>query len=51
MNEDKFKRSAEMLYKAYWNVPQAAAFCGVSSEKMKVLFTEWLLGEESLPKK
>ena len=31
----------EMLFKARWNVPQAAKHCGLSQKEMKITFNEY----------
>mgnify|MGYP001412721655 CR=1 FL=1 len=31
----------EMLFKAKWNVPQAAKHCGLSQKEMKITFNEY----------
>ena len=31
----------EMLFKAKWNVPQAAKHCGLSKKEMKITFNEY----------
>ena len=31
----------EMLFRAKWNVPQAAKHCGLSQKEMKITFNEY----------
>lgn len=37
------RKSMEMLYSAKWNVPQAAANCGLTTKEMKITFNEYCL--------
>ena len=38
-DREKLDRSLDMLYKAKWNVPQAAAYCGLPHQEMMDLFS------------
>ncbi len=35
------RKAMEMLFKAKWNVPQAAKYCGLSNKEMKITFNEY----------
>lgn len=35
------RKAMEMLYRAKWNIPQAAAHCGLTSKEMKITFNEY----------
>jgi hypothetical protein len=35
------RQSMEMLFSAKWNVPPAAANCGLTSKEMKITFNEY----------
>ena len=35
------RESMEMLFKAKWNVPQAAKNCGLTVKEMKITFNEY----------
>jgi len=35
------RKSMEMLFSAKWNLPQAAANCGLTWKEMKITFNEY----------
>jgi len=35
------RKAMEMLYRAKWNVPQAASHCGLTVKEMKITFNEY----------
>ena len=35
------RKAMEMLFTAKWNVPQAAAHCGLTCKEMKITFNEY----------
>jgi|TARA_Y100001970_G_scaffold189889_1_gene230853 hypothetical protein len=35
------RHAMEMLFRAKWNVPQAAKHCGLSQKEMKITFNEY----------
>ncbi len=37
----KTRESMEMLWSAKWNLPKAAAYCGLSLKEMKITFNEY----------
>jgi hypothetical protein len=50
-DREKLDRSLDMLYKAKWNVPQAAAYCGLSHQEMMDLFSREATVGRLLPQK
>lgn len=41
-NPKLVKQSNEALYRARWNLPQAAEHCGMTKREMKMTFREFL---------
>jgi hypothetical protein len=37
----KTRQAMEMLFHAKWNVPKAAAHCGLTVKEMKITFNEY----------
>ena len=35
------RKAMEKLYRAEWNVPKAAAYCGLTTKEMKITFNEY----------
>ena len=35
------RHAMEMLFRAKWNVPEAAKYCGLSQKEMKITFNEY----------
>jgi hypothetical protein len=50
-DREKLDRSLDMLYKAKWNVPQAAAYCGLPHQEMMDLFSREATMGRFLPQK
>jgi hypothetical protein len=50
-DREKLDRSLDMLYKAKWNVPQAAAYCGLPHQEMMDLFSREATVGRLLPQK
>jgi len=50
-DREKLDRSLDMLYKARWNVPQAAAYCGLTRREMMDLFSREATVGRLLPQK
>ena len=48
-DREKLNRSLDMLYRAKWNVPYAAAYCGLPHQEMADLFSEKMGVGGSLP--
>jgi hypothetical protein len=51
IDRDKLRKSLSMLYTARWNIPQAADYCGLPHQEMKVLFAKEATVGGLLPKK
>ena len=45
----KTREAMEMLFRAKWNVPQAAAHCGLTCKEMKITFNEYCRFHKPLP--
>jgi hypothetical protein len=39
----------EMLFRAKWNVPKAAEYCGLTVKEMKITFNEYCRFHKPLP--
>jgi hypothetical protein len=47
----KLNHALDMLYKARWNVPQAASYCGLPHQEMVDLFSKEATVGRLLPQK
>ena len=41
------RKSMEMLFRAKWNVPQAAKHCNLTEKEMKITFNEYCAFHET----